>query len=35
MKGFEPGRFEIHVGHSADPAELLTAVIELGRHEPA
>jgi beta-glucosidase len=26
----EPGRFEVHVGQSADPAELLTAVIELG-----
>jgi len=25
----EPGRFEIHVGQSADPAELLTGVIEL------
>jgi beta-glucosidase len=25
----EPGRFEIHVGQSADPAELLIAVIEL------
>jgi beta-glucosidase len=25
----EPGRFEIHVGQSADPAELLSAVIEL------
>ncbi len=32
----EPGRFEIRVGQSADPAELLTAVIELGRRpEPA
>ena len=32
----EPGRFEIHVGQSADPAEHLTAVIELGRPpEPA
>jgi len=32
----EPGRFEIHVGQSADPAEHLTAVIELGRRtEPA
>ena len=32
----EPGRFEIHVGQSADPAELLAAVIELGpRPEPA
>ena len=26
----EPGRFEIHVGQSADPAGLLTEVIELG-----
>ena len=26
----EPGRFEIHVGQSADPAELLTGVIEFG-----
>ena len=35
-EGCEPGRFEIHVGQSADPAELLTAVIELGRRpEPA
>ena len=25
----EPGRFEIHVGQSADPAELLTGVVEL------
>jgi beta-glucosidase len=25
----EPGRFEIHVGQSAHPAELLTSVIEL------
>ena len=25
----EPGRFEIHVGQSADPAQLLTGVIEL------
>jgi beta-glucosidase len=25
----EPGRFEIHVGQSADPAELLTSVIEV------
>ncbi|MBV9290123.1 MAG: glycoside hydrolase family 3 C-terminal domain-containing protein [Hyphomicrobiales bacterium] len=25
----EPGRFEIHIGQSADPAELLTCVIEL------
>ena len=25
----EPGRFEIHVGQSADPAELLTGVIDL------
>jgi beta-glucosidase len=25
----EPGRFEIHVGQSADPADLLTDVIEL------
>jgi beta-glucosidase len=25
----EPGRFEIHVGQSADPTELLTGVIEL------
>ena len=30
----EPGRFEIHVGQSADPADLLTAVIELAR-QPA
>jgi beta-glucosidase len=30
----EPGRFEIHVGQSADPAELQTAVIELAR-QPA
>jgi beta-glucosidase len=27
----EPGRFEIHVGQSADPAELLTGVIELAQ----
>jgi beta-glucosidase len=27
----EPGRFEVHVGQSADPAELLTSVIELVR----
>jgi len=25
----EPGRFEIHVGQSADPDELLTSVIEV------
>jgi beta-glucosidase len=25
----EPGRFEIRVGQSADPAELLTGVVEL------
>ena len=25
----EPGRFEVHVGQSADPVELLTGVIEL------
>jgi beta-glucosidase len=32
----EPGRFEIHVGQSADPAGLLTAVIEFKRRpEPA
>jgi hypothetical protein len=32
----EPGRFEIHVGQSADPADLLTAVIALERRpEPA
>jgi beta-glucosidase len=27
----EPGRFEIHAGQSADPAELLTGVIELAQ----
>ncbi len=27
----EPGRFEIRVGQSADPAELLTGVIELAQ----
>ena len=27
----EPGRFEIHVGQSADPAGLLTEVIEFAR----
>jgi beta-glucosidase len=25
----EPGRFQIHVGQSADPADLLTEVIEM------
>ena len=25
----EPGRFEIHVGQSADPSDLVSAVIEL------
>ena len=27
----EPGRFEIHVGQSADPAGLLSCVIELAK----